>query len=223
MITVVLTGGRAAEQIYRHWASDARFKRLQCIRWVLGDERCVPSDHPVSNHRMVLESLFPEGVPLSHRFEPLFPRSKVVDAPRIDDPVLSVDVAERAAACLSSMVSVTVDCLFLSVGEDGHVASLFPDAPAVHEQARRVVVVDHAPKYPPRRVTITRSVISQARRVVVFAHGPAKAGLHAKARQASDVASCPARLALDGRWLCGDDLQAMASDALCELLSVVNQ
>jgi len=221
--TVVLTGGRAAEAIYRHWAAEPAFQRLDGVRWVLGDERCVPCDHPLSNHRMVLQSLFAAGLPASHRFEALFPAAQAIEAGLIDGTIAAESLIDEAVERLGAAVTEPVDCLLLSVGDDGHVASLFPGAPALREQSRRVVAVDQAPKFPPRRITITPPVIARARQIIVLAHGPAKADVRQRAMASADADSCPARLALHGRWLCGDDLPGMAADALCELLNAVNQ
>jgi 6-phosphogluconolactonase len=223
MTTVVLTGGRAAEAIYRYWAVAPEFQRLEGVRWLLGDERCVPCDHPLSNHRMVLECLFPAGIPASHRFEALFPTAQAIEAALFDGTMTAESMIEDAVKRLGAAVTAPVECLLLSVGDDGHVASLFPGAPALRERHRCVVAVERAPKPPPRRLTITPPVIARARRLVVLAHGPAKAGVRRRALQTTDADSCPARLALHGRWLCSDDLPGMAADALCELLNAVNQ
>jgi 6-phosphogluconolactonase len=223
MPTVMLTGGRTAEAIYRHWALTPAFQRLEGVHWVLGDERCVPCDHPLSNHRMVLESLFPAGIPASHRFEALFPAAQAIEGGAVDGTMVAERVIAAAVERLDAALTESVDFLLLSVGDDGHVASLFPGGPALREHHRRVIAVEHAPKPPPRRLTITPPVIARARRVVVLAHGPAKAGVRRRALQTPDADSCPARLALHGRWLCSDDLPGMAADALCELLNAVNQ
>ncbi|PIM65968.1 6-phosphogluconolactonase, partial [Streptomyces sp. JV178] len=53
----------------------------------------------------------------------------------------------------------TFDVLMLGVGPDTHVASLFPELPAVRETERTVVGVRGAPKPPPTRVTLTLPAI----------------------------------------------------------------
>ena len=47
------------------------------------------------------------------------------------------------------------DVCMLGVGPDAHVASLFPEHPALHETERTVVAVHGAPKPPPTRITLT--------------------------------------------------------------------
>src|SRR5260221_7292744 len=70
-----------------------------------------------------------------------------------------------------------LDLVWLGVGEDGHVASLFPAAPALDVDDRWVVAVTDAPKPPPRRLTLTLPVLAAARRVVIVASGKAKADI----------------------------------------------
>jgi 6-phosphogluconolactonase len=63
----------------------------------------------------------------------------------------------------------------LGVGEDGHVASLFPGHRLLRAWDRDVAELDDAPKPPSRRTTLTLRALTAARRIVVFAAGPSKA------------------------------------------------
>jgi 6-phosphogluconolactonase len=67
------------------------------------------------------------------------------------------------------------DVLMLGVGEDGHVASLFPGHPVTSNTQARVAAVADAPKPPPGRMTLTLPVLTSARRDVVAALGRSKA------------------------------------------------
>lgn len=72
------------------------------------------------------------------------------------------------------------DLILLGVGEDGHVASLFPENPALFETQRWAVGVRHAPKPPPERISLTLPVLNQARHVIVAAAGTGKADIIAQ-------------------------------------------
>ena len=72
-----------------------------------------------------------------------------------------------------------LDLVVLGLGEDGHVASLFPGHPALEETRRRVVPVRGAPKPPPERITMTLPLLNHAREVWVVAAGAAKAAVAA--------------------------------------------
>jgi 6-phosphogluconolactonase len=67
------------------------------------------------------------------------------------------------------------DVLLLGVGPDAHVASLFPEHPAVHETERTVIAVRNSPKPPPTRLSLTLPVISSAAEVWFVVAGDDKA------------------------------------------------
>jgi 6-phosphogluconolactonase len=72
------------------------------------------------------------------------------------------------------------DVLMLGVGPEGHVASIFPEAPAAYATGS-VVAVRNSPKPPPTRVSLTFSAIQAAREVWVLASGAEKADAVAEA------------------------------------------
>jgi 6-phosphogluconolactonase len=184
--SVLLTGGRAASVIYREWSRFSRFKALRNADFFFGDERCVAPDHPQSNYRMVMQTLFASGIPQGCRVHR-------IEAERSD--------AIAAADHYASLLPERADILLLSVGEDGHIASLFPQSPVLHESDRRVVPVI-GNKSPRRRITITPPVIARAERTFVLALGEAKARiLHEAQLSPKDIDTLPARLVLGATWL----------------------
>ena len=64
--------------------------------------------------------------------------------------------------------------LLLGLGEDGHVASVFPEHPVAYE-TRPVSAVRGSPKPPPVRLTLTLPAINTAEEVWLVAAGAAKA------------------------------------------------
>jgi 6-phosphogluconolactonase len=66
------------------------------------------------------------------------------------------------------------DVLMLGVGEDGHVASLFPGMPALFDE-RAVVGVHGSPKPPPTRLSLTFPSIASAHEVWLITAGVGKA------------------------------------------------
>ena len=67
----MLTGGRAAQWVYQALATDPAFLALSGVRFLFGDERAVPMDHPDSNYRAVMSSLFSQGIPTGCTVEPM--------------------------------------------------------------------------------------------------------------------------------------------------------
>jgi 6-phosphogluconolactonase len=72
------------------------------------------------------------------------------------------------------------DVLMLGIGPEGHVASIFPEAPAAYATGS-VVAVRNSPKPPPTRISLTFSAIQAAREVWVLASGAEKADAVAEA------------------------------------------
>lgn len=184
--SVMLTGGRSAERLYSAWVEFPAFRQMTGVQFFFGDERCVPPDHPDSNYGMVMQTLFNQGVPAGCS---VF-RMEADDTDR-----------EAAALRYEEILPERVDVLLLGVGEDGHIASLFPGSQALHEVSRRVMSIS-GPKPPHERLTITPTIIMQANSIFVLASGVAKAQILVKAlQQADDFDTIPACLVLDAIWL----------------------
>ena len=79
----------------------------------------------------------------------------------------------------------------LGVGEDGHIASVFPGHPAVYE-TRPACAVRGAPKPPPIRITLTPSAINTAEEVWLIAAGHDKAAAVGMAVSGAGAAQIPA-------------------------------
>ncbi len=121
--------------------------------WI-GDERCVPHEHPDSNVRLAYEHLPAPGA--------------VLHAP---PPVGTPEV--RAAAYAAQLKDYVLDLVLLGLGEDAHTASLFPGNPAIDDE-RTVVPVHDAPKPPPERITLGLGVISAAKARLLLVTGAGK-------------------------------------------------
>lgn len=182
--SVMLTGGRSARALYVAWAGSPAFHSTGNVDYYLGDERCVPADHEESNSGMVMRDLFGRGMPPDCRFFPM-----AVDGDK-----------ESLARDYEKILPERLDVLLLSVGEDGHVASLFPGGSALAEDGRRVVPVS-GPKAPHDRLTITPNVIRNARAVFLLAQGEQKARLLERILAGGEARSLPVSLAMDATWL----------------------
>jgi 6-phosphogluconolactonase len=137
-----------------------------------GDERFLPSGHPDRNETQAREALL-DAVPVDPaRVHPM-PAS---DGPDGDDPEAAAEryAAELAAAARPGHDLPQLDVLLLGVGEEGHVASIFPESPAAYEE-RLVVGVRNCPKPPQTRITLTLPAIQSADEVWLLAAGAARA------------------------------------------------
>jgi len=174
--SVVLTGGRIAAKVL---GTVKDLPEARAIDWShvdlwWGDERFLPAGHPDRNDTQARAALL-DAVPLDPaRVHPM-PAS---DGAGGDDP-------EAAAARYAEELATSAkpgtarlphfDVLLLGVGEDGHVASIFPEHPGAYE-TRPVTAVRGSPKPPPVRLSLTLPAINTAEEVWLIATGTEKAG-----------------------------------------------
>ena len=165
---IALAGGSTPQRAYELLAQ-AEGSWAHVHLW-LGDERCVPSDHPDSNARMVRESLLAETRP----------------EPPVLHEVPSPEVPEDAAWLYGLQIRELVpdgvfDIVLLGMGPDGHTCSLFPGHPVLDASEALVAPVRESPKPPPERVTLTLPVVRNARYTLLLATGAEKRDALARA------------------------------------------
>ncbi|MFH8835779.1 6-phosphogluconolactonase [Streptomyces sp. NPDC017868] len=192
--SVVLTGGRNGNGLLAALGSAPARDAVDWSRLDLwwGDERFLPEGDPERNVTQAREALL-DRVPLDPARVHAMPAS---DGPYGGD----VDAAAEAyAAELAAAAGPgdhggvpTFDVLMLGVGPDTHVASLFPELPAVRETERTVVGVRGAPKPPPVRVSLTLPAIRAAKEVWLLAAGEDKAKAAAIALSGAGEVQAPA-------------------------------
>jgi 6-phosphogluconolactonase len=172
---VCLTGGRmgtaSLEALAASPARDAIDWSALHVWW--GDERHLPAGDPERNETQARAALLD--------LVPVRPENVHAPAPLAD----GMDVDRAAGLYADALLAASrpedhadvpsFDVLLLGIGEDAHVASLFPQAPATHETERSVVGVHGSPKPPPERVTLTFPAICAAREVWLLGSGSGKA------------------------------------------------
>jgi 6-phosphogluconolactonase len=184
--SVMLTGGRSAEKIYHIWAGFQEFEQFSGIDFYFTDERWVPLNDIDNNCNMTLKSLFKAGVP------------EGCNLYRVET---NLSNASSAAFHYGKNLPDIIDVMILGVGEDGHIASLFPNNFSLEEQESKVISTIGS-KPPSQRITITRRVLNNAKTKIVLAPGIEKAKvLQAALKDKANYKAVPVRLVFDSTWL----------------------
>jgi len=186
-INIMLTGGRGASELYRQWQEALVFKNIcKPVNLFLTDERCVNPNSLDSNHFMVNQVLFAGRTPKNVTFKRMFSEKEDF---------------ESEAYRYEALLPDSIDLMLLSMGEDGHICSLFPGSPLLYETKRKVKTVV-GPKRPFHRLTITPSMIKSTKNIFVLAIGDEKKRKYEEAlHDPDDISSIPARLVLDRTWI----------------------
>jgi 6-phosphogluconolactonase len=188
--SVVLTGGRTGtavlEQLNASKARDAIDWQRIDLYW--GDERFLPEGDPERNETQARAALL-DHIPIPanrvHAMEPS-------DGAFGDDPDAAAAAYAELLATAGEGAVPAFDVCMLGVGEEGHVASIFPDSPAVHETERTVVPVRNSPKPPPTRISLTLPAIRRSVEVWLMTTGEGKAEAVAKALTGTPEVQLPA-------------------------------
>jgi 6-phosphogluconolactonase len=180
---IVLTGGTTPEQAYQEAARrETDWSKVE-LWW--GDERCVPPDHEHSNFGMAKRALL----------------DRLERAPSAVHRIKGELGKDHAAADYEQELGDTqLDLLLLGMGSDGHVASLFPNAPTLRRRKR---VLPAEPGLEPfvDRVTLSLPTLRSAREILFLITGESKADAAQRAFASKPSQETPASLvrATDGR------------------------
>jgi 6-phosphogluconolactonase len=168
---VALSGGRIARKLFAAAAEQAKARAVsfERVHFFWADERCVPPHDPESNFCLANGLLF---VPLK------ISESQIH---RIRGELPPAAAAAQAASEISRIAprnqngQPVLDLIFLGMGEDGHVASLFPGEPEAVTTGMAIYrAVKNSPKPPPNRITLGYAAIAAAQRVWVLVSGTGK-------------------------------------------------
>ncbi len=187
---IALAGGTTPRQLYQRLGSPRFADHIPWdkIHLYFGDERSVPPDHPDSNYRMVQDSLI-SRVPFAkehiHRIHGELP--DLSQAARDYATTLQTNLPKSPCG------QVQFDLVLLGMGNDGHVASLFPDTPIL-QQYNALVDTVHVAKLDAWRISITFPVIDNARNIMILVSGDQKADIVRRVFSNTSSADLPVQM-----------------------------
>jgi 6-phosphogluconolactonase len=229
---IALTGGSSAAALYRTLAGSDFGTRVDwsLVHFWWGDERYVPSTHPLSNALQAYTYLLAIAARANESGEGAGASDvKAGKVPGLDVPAQNVHpipvdlaiargpegavwAAEQYADELRRALPAgadgipAFDLVLLGVGPDGHILSVFPGSRALREGAALVVAVPAPTRVEPHveRITLTPRVLDAAGSIVVMVTGEGKAGVVGELFRAErDPDRWPAQLAIraSATWL----------------------
>lgn len=155
-VFIALTGGKTPRPLYEA----LRTLNLSCVHLYVADERFVPNEHLESNSGMISEALIKNNdIKSFHAF----------------DTSISIDeTIKKYAEELKEVPDGEFDIIFLGIGPDGHILSLFPHTAALEIDVPTVVHATTEVFAVRDRMTMTLSYVVRAKHIILFAAGEEK-------------------------------------------------
>ena len=174
-----LPGGRSISMVLK-------FLKKYDIIWeqvhvFLVDERLVKTDDIDSNFRLIKQALS-DVIPTINLHPFIF------DAHKLN---LSIKQYENEIKKYGGRYDIVV----VSSGEDGHIASLFPNHPSIFNNDEYYILVENAPKPPKQRMSISKKFLLKSDTgVLLFIDETKKEAYKRFLDQKLSFTSCPAKL-----------------------------
>ena len=152
-INLMLTGGNTAKNVYKHLRILLIKSKIR-INFYLTDERCVSSNNKKSNYYMIKKRL-------------LNFKKKNFNFYRILGEEKNF---EKECIRYEKLLSKKIDLVLLSLGKDGHIASIFP----TNKITLKKKVANVLPKNKIRRYTVTPYFLKKIKKIIIFVKGADK-------------------------------------------------
>jgi len=154
--SIVLTGGQSVLSLYKILSkADSNWDKWHIY---IGDERCVPMDHKDRSDRVINE---------------IWLDNSAIPKKNIHFIKAELGLLEARVEYENTLKKIDkFDVVLLSMGEDGHIASLFPNHVYPEEQA--VVVENNSPKSPKQRISMSYQQLNKAHYIFKLIIGESK-------------------------------------------------
>lgn len=184
-MTVGLSGGSTPKPIYEALSQSSGIDWAR-VTFFLVDERYVLPDHPDSNQRMIRETL--------------------LTGPAAKATTIFPDTSQPMETCVAqydeAIGQLNPDLIILGMGEDGHIASLFPPLTeeafgpknVIHTTTNQFAVHD--------RISVTLPVLKKASKRVFLITGEKKCSLlETMQKTKGAIGNYPAKALFDDRTI----------------------
>jgi len=187
-VVIGLAGGRTPKPVYALLATQQRIDWSK-VTFFLLDERYVPAEHEDSNQKMIRSTLLNRAA-----------------AAKFLAPNTALPLQECVEKYAQALQKMRADIVVIGMGEDGHIASLFPPldplafgpVPVLHTTTGQFAGRD--------RITVTLPILLHASRRLFLILGEKKTALLQKMQtQNEDASLYPAQYLFDDRstWMVG--------------------
>ncbi|MFT4312278.1 MAG: 6-phosphogluconolactonase [Candidatus Woesearchaeota archaeon] len=169
-VLIGLVGGRSVQDFYLQF--DSMALPWQKLTFLALDERQVPFESEQSNSRQIQEQL------AAHVSFIPYDNKKGIDQYQLE--------LEKHGGYF--------DIIIVSAGEDGHIASLFPQHDSIKNEQLGFIQVEDAPKQPPKRISASRKTILHAQVAFLFFVGESKKDAYENYQKKPAIKDFPATL-----------------------------
>ena len=179
-LSIALSGGRIARPLFSQIAQQTLRAQLDCskLRFFWADERCVPPNHQASNFRLAQKHLLH---PLSIDKQQQFPfigslPPKAMAKKGLEMLLAAFHNPNQTSKDKTPKTTTTpiLDLAILGMGEDGHIASLFPENMETDLRRKEACFNVTAGKPPPHRITLSYDVLAAAKQTWILVSGQGK-------------------------------------------------
>ena len=154
--SIVLTGGKSVLSLYKILSkADSNWDKWHIY---IGDERCVPMGHKDRSDQVINE---------------IWLDNSAIPKKNIHFIKAELGLLEARLEYENTLKRIgTFDIVLLSMGEDGHIASLFPNH--VYPEEQMVVVEQDSPKPPKERISMSYQQLNKAHYIFKLIIGESK-------------------------------------------------
>lgn len=190
---IALSGGSTPKLMFQELCKQALDWAKVVITLV--DERCVDTQHELSNERFLNENLLIH-LPQKAIFVPLY------DADQSADDLLKVKVLSNYCELTKTDIEAPArfDVVVLGMGDDGHTASFFPDADNIQQlvdlNESTPLMTCASPSSQVRRITWSLSMLLNTRMLALHITGESKKRMFLKALAGENKSELPIRTAI---------------------------